>query len=77
MKPFLLAYGRSFLYHAYQKYEDITIRINTDGIYFSEMPKELHEQATDLKVNWKLGYLKYEGSKEINLTGLNKGLNKK
>jgi hypothetical protein len=77
MKPFLLAYGRSFLYHAYQKYEDITIRINTDGIYFSEMPKELHEQATDLKVNWKLGYLKYEGSKEINLTGLNKGLHKK
>ena len=41
---------------------------------FQKKTEELHEKATDKKINWKLGYLKYEGEKEIDLTGLNKGL---
>jgi hypothetical protein len=77
IKPFLLSMGRLSLFKCYQKYENITIRINTDGIYFSEKPEELHNIATDKKTNWKLGYLKYEGEKEIDLMGLNKGLLKK
>ena len=77
IKPFILAYGRISMYHVYNKYEDLIIRINTDGIWLKEQPKELHEQATDKQTNWKLGYLKCEGEREIDLMGLNKGLNKK
>jgi len=54
--------------------EDLVIRINTDGIYLSEKPIDLHDKATDPKYNNKMGFFKYEGEKNINLTGLNKGL---
>jgi hypothetical protein len=74
IKPFILGYGRySFYLHCHQ-YEDLVIRINTDGIYFNEKPKDLHDKATDPKFNNKIGFFKYEGEKNINLIGLNKGL---
>jgi hypothetical protein len=74
IKPFILGYGRySFYLHCHQ-YEDLVIRINTDGIYFNNKPQDLHDKATDPKYNNKMGFFKYEGEKNINLTGLNKGL---
>ena len=74
IKPFILGYGRySFYLHCHQ-YEDLVIRINTDGIYFNNKPQDLHDKATDPKYNNKMGFFKYEGEKVINLTGLNKGL---
>ena len=74
IKPFILGYGRySFYLHCHQ-YEDLVIRINTDGIYFNEKPQDLHDKSTDPKYNNKMGFFKYEGEKTINLTGLNKGL---
>ena len=74
IKPFILGYGRySFYLHCHQ-YEDLVIRINTDGIYFNDKPQDLHDKSTDPKYNNKMGFFKYEGDKTINLTGLNKGL---
>ena len=65
IKPFVLSYGRTNLFNRFQKYEDWIVRIHTDGFYLTTQPD-------DIEIKDALGYLKNEGSKEINLTGLNK-----
>jgi hypothetical protein len=66
IKPWVLSYGRAKLFFRYQKYEDDIVRINTDGFYC--------KTEQNIKPSEDLGYLKYEGTKSINLTGLNSGL---
>ena len=65
IKPFILAYGRKQLMKGYIKYESRIIRIHTDGFYLAEQPD-------DISTGDKLGYLKYEGPKQVNITRLNK-----
>lgn len=66
IKPFVLAYGRAKLFYRYQKYEDDIVRINTDGFYT--------KNKLNIETSNKMGLLKYEGTKQINLTGLNTGI---
>ena len=54
------------IFAKYQKYENEIIRINTDGFYT--------KNKIDVEPSEKMGLLKYEGIKQINLTGLNTGL---
>ena len=63
--PFVLGYGRDRLFHSFQKYEDDIIRIHTDGFYMTRQPE-------DILTGTEMGYLKYEGIKEVNIRGLNK-----
>jgi hypothetical protein len=69
IKPWVLAYGRKVFYYKYRSYENDIIRINTDGFYIGHQPKNLLTGEC-------LGHLKYEGIKNIKLTGLNSGLDK-
>jgi hypothetical protein len=64
IKPFVLAYGRSDLL-MFKEYEDLIVRIHTDGFYLKEKP-------TNIKTGSNLGYLKYEGSKHVHIQRLNK-----
>jgi hypothetical protein len=55
------------LYRTFIKYEPLIVRLHTDGIYL----KEKLIGFDDLDTN-KIGYMKYEGMKEVNITGLNR-----
>jgi hypothetical protein len=68
IKPWVLSYGRAKLFFRYRKYEEDIVRINTDGFYT--------KTKQDIQPSEDMGYLKYEGTKNINLTGLNTGLQK-
>jgi hypothetical protein len=65
IKPFLLAKGRSIISKIMEPYKNILIRCHTDGVYFSEEPK-------DIKYGSQLGELRYEGLHDIliNQSGL-------
>lgn len=65
IKPFVLSYGRTNMFNRFQKYEDWVVRIHTDGFYLTSEPD-------DIEIKDGLGYLKNEGEKHINLTGINK-----
>ena len=63
--PFVLGLGRDKLYHTFKNFQDVIVRVHTDGVYLNEYPK-------DILIGTKLGNVKYEGIKTVVLTGLNK-----
>jgi hypothetical protein len=68
MKPFLISYARKNMFRMFRDLEDNIVRIHTDGFYcIDTLPEEKRKLISD-----KMGYLKYEGMKEVNITGLNK-----
>lgn len=67
MKPFIISYGRKCLFRTFIKYEPLIVRLHTDGIYLKEKLTEFDNLDTN-----KIGYMKYEGMKEVNIKGLNK-----
>jgi hypothetical protein len=69
IKPFVLAYGRSRIYHCFRKFEPLIMRLHTDGFY-------LKENTSELKTGLELGNLKYVGEVHVNITGINQ-LNKR
>ena len=64
MKPFVLAYGRSLFSALFKDYESDIVRIHTDGFYLKSQPKSL-------LTGTKLGHLKYEGQKMVDIKRLN------
>jgi len=73
MKPFVIGYARKNMFRLFKDIEDNITRIHTDGFYCVD---KLPEEKNKLIDNNKMGYLKYEGMKEVNISGLNKGLKK-
>lgn len=65
IKPFVIGYGRRFLMKIFRKYEPLIVRIHTDGFYMTEQPD-------DILTGDKLGNLKYEGERMVNIQHLNK-----
>ena len=65
LKPFVLAYGRDRLYYVFKNYEHLIVRAHTDGVYMTEYPDTI-------LTGTKLGHLKYEGIKDVDIRGLNK-----
>lgn len=63
IKPFVLAYGRADLM-MFKEYEDQIVRIHTDGFYLKTKPE-------NIKTGTNLGYLKYEGEKDVHIRRLN------
>ena len=63
--PFVLSLGRDRLYHVFKNYEHLILRAHTDGCYLTEYPEAI-------LTGTKLGQLKYEGIKDVNIRGLNK-----
>ena len=62
---FVLGLGREKLYHTLKNFQELIVRVHTDGCLLTEYPK-------DILVGTKLGQVKYEGTKTVVLTGLNK-----
>ena len=56
------------MYFTFKKFEPLIIRMHTDGFY-------LKEKNEELKTGSVLGHLKYEGTYQVNIMGINK-LNK-
>ena len=68
LKPFLISYARKNMFRMFRDLEDNIVRIHTDGFYcIDKLPEEKNKIIGD-----KMGYLKYEGMKEVNITGLNR-----
>ena len=65
MKPFVLAYGRDRLFHVFKNYEQNIVRCHTDGVWMTDYPDSI-------LTGTKLGQVKYEGIKDVNIRGLNK-----
>jgi hypothetical protein len=65
MKAFVLAYGRDRLYHIFHNYENLVVRAHTDGVFMTEYPESI-------LTGTKLGHVKYEGTKYVDIKGLNK-----
>ena len=63
--PFVLGLGRDKLYHTFKNFQDVIVRVHTDGVYLNEYPK-------DILIGTKLRNVKSEGIKTVVLTGLNK-----
>jgi hypothetical protein len=68
IKPFVLSYGRNHCYKTFKEYDKDIIRVHTDGIYCQRSPE---------KFSLKIGGVKIDRMKNVNLTGLNKGLGNK
>ena len=65
IKPFVLAYARSRMFFSFRKFEPLVIRMHTDGFY-------MKEKNDELKTGPELGNLKYEGTHEVDIQGINK-----
>ena len=63
--PFVLSLGRDRIFHVFKNYEHLIVRNHTDGCYLTEYPESIITGT-------KLGQLKYEGIKDVNIVGLNK-----
>ena len=68
IKPFVLSYGRNHCYKTFKEYDKDIIRVHTDGIYCQRSPE---------KFSLKIGGVKIDHMKNVNLLGLNKGLGNK
>ena len=66
IKPFVLAYARSQMFFSFRKWETIVMRIHTDSLYLTKIPKDM------LPCSNKLGQLKHEYSGKIKIISLNK-----
>ena len=65
IKPFILSYGRVCMYWRYKQYESDIVRMHTDGFYLKNKPEKI-------QTGTELGHLKYEGTKIVDITGINK-----
>ncbi len=64
IKPFIISYGRYYCYHKFRAIEDDIIRVHTDGV--------MTKKAVEMEESDKLGGIKYEYYKQVEITGLNK-----
>ncbi len=53
------------MYYKFNKYEDIIVRMHTDGFMTREEPE-------GILTGTNLGYTKYEGRKRVRVEGLNR-----
>jgi hypothetical protein len=65
IKPFVLSYARCQMYFKFRKYEDIIVRMHTDGFMTREEPE-------GILTGTNLGYTKFEGRKRVRVEGLNR-----
>lgn len=66
MKPFVISYGRKDMFKSFKQYEELIVRLHTDGIYLKEPLTGLDELDSN-----KIGYIAFEGIKDVHITGLN------
>lgn len=70
IKPFILSYGRHAMMKIFTKYEDLVVRMHTDGFYLKDKP-------SDILTGPNIGNLKYEGEYKVVVTGINKMVKEK